>query len=163
MATQTDLPPTVPSSAPPTDPTNRPRLHRSRDERLLFGVCGGLAERFGLDPTLVRVGFVLGALFPPTSGVSILGYALLAVILPQEGTEDLAARERVRRNLEELRSEVSTLAETVRARVPGAARDRRSPAGPTDAAGDRRRMGYDLDARSAVPDGEAGRPTGTAR
>jgi phage shock protein PspC (stress-responsive transcriptional regulator) len=38
------------------------RLYRSRKERKIGGVCGGLAEYFGLDPMVVRVIFVLAAL-----------------------------------------------------------------------------------------------------
>jgi phage shock protein C len=101
------------------EPSGSRRMHRSRDERLLFGVCGGLAEYFGVDPTIVRIGFVLAGLFPPTSGISVIGYILLAVILPQEGTEDLAARDRVGRNVDELRTEISSFADKVRARVTG--------------------------------------------
>ena len=39
------------------------KLHRSRANRMLGGVCGGLGEFFSIDPTLVRVVFVLGMLF----------------------------------------------------------------------------------------------------
>jgi phage shock protein C len=57
-------------------------LHRSRNNRMIGGVVGGLAESFGIDPTLARVGFVLvsvlSAAFP-----GILVYALLWLILPE--------------------------------------------------------------------------------
>ncbi|MBI3970537.1 MAG: PspC domain-containing protein [Chloroflexi bacterium] len=151
--------------AGPTDrpPTDRSRLHRSRHERLLLGVCGGLAEYFGVDPTLVRIGFVIGAVFPPTSVFSVLGYLLLAVILPEEGTAHLAGRERARRNLEDLRTELSDLAETVRARVTGEPRERRPSTGPDGAAGaGRSGMGAEGDAAAALPD-ESVRHTGAAR
>lgn len=119
-------------------PSERPRLRRNRQERVLFGVCGGLADYFGADPNLVRIGFVLAALFPPLSAFSLLGYVLLAVILPQEGSEDLPGRQRVQRNLEELRTEVSGLAGTVRTTLTGAGRGQRAPdmsAPPSDMAG----------------------------
>ena len=112
-----------------TEPTNRRRQRRSRDERVLAGVCGGLAEYFRLDPTVVRVGVVLSALFPPLSAVGVFGYAALAVILPEEGSEHLAGRERVRRNIEGLRTDVGELAGTVRGGLTRGSRDRRSPAG----------------------------------
>ena len=54
------------------------RFHRSADDRKIAGVCGGLAEQFGLDPTLVRLGFVLFALF----GVGELVYIVLWIVLP---------------------------------------------------------------------------------
>jgi phage shock protein PspC (stress-responsive transcriptional regulator) len=108
-------------------PSERPRLRRSRHERVLFGVCGGLGEYFGVEPNLVRIGVVLAALFPPLSAFSLLGYILLAVILPQEGSEDLPGRESLQRNLEELRTEVSGFAGTVRTTLTGAGRGQRAP------------------------------------
>ena len=56
------------------------RLHRSRDDRLLFGVAGGLAEFLDVDPVLVRVGWILLTL--ATVGVAVLAYIVLAVITP---------------------------------------------------------------------------------
>src|SRR5437870_4627053 len=93
---------------------DRPRLRRSRHERVLFGVCGGVAEYFGWDPTIVRMGFALATLFPPTSVIALLGYVVLAVLLPEEGSEHLPGRERVQRNLAGLRDDVSGLTDTVR-------------------------------------------------
>ena len=45
----------------------RPHLHRGRKERIVFGVCGGLAEYFGGDPSLVRVASVAVAFVPPVA------------------------------------------------------------------------------------------------
>jgi len=112
-------------------PSERHQLRRKRQERVLFGVAAGLADYFGIDPNLARIGFVLGAVFPPTSALSLLGYGLLAVILPQEGSEDLPGRERVQRNLEDLRTEVTDLAGTVRSTLTGAGRGQRAPEGST--------------------------------
>jgi phage shock protein C len=57
-------------------------LHRSRTNKMIAGVCGGLAESFGWDPTLVRVLYVLlsvlSAAFP-----GILVYLVLWVIAPE--------------------------------------------------------------------------------
>ena len=38
------------------------RLYRSTDDRMIAGVCAGIADYFGIDPTLVRLLFVFGAL-----------------------------------------------------------------------------------------------------
>lgn len=61
--------------------TQRPRLRRSRTNRMIAGVCGGLAEWGDWDPTLVRLGFVLvsvlSAAFP-----GLLVYLVLWVITP---------------------------------------------------------------------------------
>jgi phage shock protein C len=60
---------------------DRPRLRRSRD-RLIAGVCGGIAEWLGWDPTLVRVLYVLGSLasaaFP-----GVLVYLVLWFVMPK--------------------------------------------------------------------------------
>ncbi len=59
------------------------KLYRSADNRWLAGVCGGLAQYFSIDPTVVRVIFVVLALFG--LGGAIL-YLLLWVLLPNEPT-----------------------------------------------------------------------------
>ncbi len=57
------------------------RLYRSATDRRLFGVCGGIAQFFRIDSTLVRIGVVLLILF---TGVPLLLYFLLAIIVPKE-------------------------------------------------------------------------------
>jgi phage shock protein PspC (stress-responsive transcriptional regulator) len=81
---------------------------------VLFGVCGGIAEYFGIDPTIVRVAFVLGVLIPPISALSILGYPLLAIVMPAEEIAHLTGQDRVRSNIEELRADAGDLAGQVR-------------------------------------------------
>ena len=54
------------------------RLYRSRESRMLCGVCGGIAEYFNIDPTLIRLLFVLFGL----SGSGILAYIIAAIIIP---------------------------------------------------------------------------------
>lgn len=56
------------------------QLSRSRSDRMLSGVCGGLARYFGVDSTLVRLVFVLAVL----SGLSPLIYIVLWVVMPEE-------------------------------------------------------------------------------
>lgn len=58
------------------------KLYRSRADRLFGGVCGGLGQFFGIDPTLVRLLFVLGALFG--FGSSILLYFVMLLVVPEE-------------------------------------------------------------------------------
>ncbi len=57
------------------------RLVRSATDRMLGGVCGGLARYFGIDATIVRLVFVLAVL----SGLSPLIYIILWIVMPQEG------------------------------------------------------------------------------
>lgn len=57
-----------------------PGLMRSRDDRVVAGVAGGIAEHFGLDPTLVRVAWALTLLF---GGLGLLAYVVLWIVLPR--------------------------------------------------------------------------------
>jgi phage shock protein C len=56
------------------------QLTRSQTDRRIGGVCGGIAEYFDIDPTLVRIAFVAAALL---SGVGILLYIVLWIVLPK--------------------------------------------------------------------------------
>ena len=56
------------------------KLYRSRNEQIVAGVCGGLAEYFDMDPTIVRLLFLLLGLGPMPG---ILVYIVLAVIMPE--------------------------------------------------------------------------------
>jgi phage shock protein PspC (stress-responsive transcriptional regulator) len=60
------------------------RLTRSQHDRVLGGVCGGLARTWQIDVTLVRLAFVLLAL---AGGTGILLYLLLLILMPLEGSE----------------------------------------------------------------------------
>ena len=62
-------------------PTPVERLYRSKSERMLFEVCGGLATYFDLDPTLVRLIFVLLTL---ATGIGLIIYIVMAIITPQD-------------------------------------------------------------------------------
>ena len=56
------------------------RLYRSDENRMLAGVCGGIAEYFDLDPTLVRLGWVV---FCAMGGCGILAYIIAAIVIPR--------------------------------------------------------------------------------
>jgi phage shock protein C len=61
------------------DPSEK--LYRSRTNRQVAGVCGGLAERFNVDPTVMRVLFVVLAIL---GGSGILLYIALWIIVPEQ-------------------------------------------------------------------------------
>ncbi len=56
------------------------RLYRSTKNQVFFGVCGGLGEYFGIDPTIVRLVWVLLA----CNGTGLLAYLIAAVIIPKD-------------------------------------------------------------------------------
>ncbi len=57
------------------------RLYRSRDDRMISGVCGGVAKYFNVDPTLVRLLFVAFAL---GGGAGLVAYIVMAIVVPEE-------------------------------------------------------------------------------
>jgi phage shock protein PspC (stress-responsive transcriptional regulator) len=67
-------------------PTGPRRLYRSKDDRLLWGVCGGIAEFFGIDPVLVRVAAV-ALVFAGGAGLILYFAALLLVPVQGEDGE----------------------------------------------------------------------------
>lgn len=58
------------------------RLYRSRDDRMLAGVAGGLADRLGIDPSVVRIGWAILVL--PTGFLAVLAYVVMAIIVPDQ-------------------------------------------------------------------------------
>ena len=56
------------------------RLYRSRNDRKLAGVCGGIAEYYGWDPTLVRIAWIVLTLL---GGSGILIYLIMWLVMPE--------------------------------------------------------------------------------
>jgi len=63
------------------------KFYRSRTDRKIWGVCGGLAKYFDMDPTIVRVIFVASLL---CGSLGLWVYIIMAIIVPQESKEDTA-------------------------------------------------------------------------
>ncbi len=70
----------------------RKRLFRSRSERWLAGVCGGIGDYFNIDATVIRILFIL---FGLVFGSGLLFYIILWILIPLEPdvVEDVAAQE----------------------------------------------------------------------
>lgn len=62
---------------------NGKKLYRSKDNAMLAGVCGGLGEFFGIDPTLIRLGWCV---FSFCAGAGIWAYIIAAFIIPSRPT-----------------------------------------------------------------------------
>lgn len=56
------------------------KLYKSNQNKMLDGVCGGIAEYFGIDPTVVRL---IWALFSLMGGCGILAYIIAVIIIPR--------------------------------------------------------------------------------
>jgi phage shock protein C len=57
-------------------------LYRSADDRIIAGVAGGLADLWDIDPSIVRIGWVI--LTPITGGLALLVYIVMAIVVPEE-------------------------------------------------------------------------------
>ena len=57
------------------------KLYKSETNKMLAGVCGGIAEYFNIDPTLVRLGWVV---FCALGGSGLLAYIIMALIIPRQ-------------------------------------------------------------------------------
>ncbi len=74
----------IPEAAGPETPSNRKRLTRSLTDAKIAGVCGGLAEYFGVDPTPVRLIWVVLSIYPGAviGGIIVYGVAWIVTPLP---------------------------------------------------------------------------------
>jgi len=87
------------------------RLTRSRSDRRLFGVCGGMAEYFNVDPTVARLVAIILVLF---DGIGVFIYLVLAVLLP---TSETRGQQSARADLDEVIKDIEHTVEEVAARV----------------------------------------------
>ena len=58
---------------------NGKKLYRSDENKMLAGVCGGIAEYFGVDPTLIRLAWVVFSLL---GGSGLLAYIIASIVIP---------------------------------------------------------------------------------
>ena len=65
------------------------KLYRSESNKMVAGVCGGIAEYFEIDPTLVRLGFVAVSML---GGSGLLAYIIAAVIIPKRNDGSVIQR-----------------------------------------------------------------------
>lgn len=75
-------------------------------ERMIGGVCAGLAEHLNIDPTLVRLAFVaLGLVY----GFGVLIYLVMWIVIPDESGQQLISEDAIRANLEDIGSQARRL------------------------------------------------------
>jgi phage shock protein C len=87
------------------------RLLRSRNDRIAAGVAGGIAAMFNVDPLLVRIAFLALALF---NGIGLIIYLVLWLLVPNEDSPAVDAREQVRENVGEMQAAAESLVQRVR-------------------------------------------------
>ncbi|ALV62800.1 putative stress-responsive transcriptional regulator [Thermococcus sp. 2319x1] len=90
------------------------RLKRSKKNKIFLGVLGGIAEYIDVDPTIVRVLFILLCLVEP---VFILAYFLMAIVMPEEEEERVTA-EKIPEKIEKLAEEAGEKVEELTKKAP---------------------------------------------
>lgn len=86
---------------------NLSKLYRSEKNKVLGGVCGGLGEYVGIDPTIIRIIFVLLALF---GGGGVLIYFILWVVMPPKSKLGKKSETYIKENVEELKTRTKEVA-----------------------------------------------------
>jgi len=84
------------------------KLTKSKTDRVIDGVCGGLAEYFGIDSVLVRLAFV-ALMF--INGIGILLYIILMIIMPKAEKLEQSPKETIRENVQEISERVKVAGE----------------------------------------------------
>lgn len=87
------------------------KLYRSRSDRMLWGVCGGLAKYFGMDPAVIRIIAVL-TIF--VNGLGILAYIIMAIVVPLEGSKAAEPKATIKENVEEMKETAEEVGRKVR-------------------------------------------------
>jgi phage shock protein C len=90
------------------------RLYRHRSNRIIAGVCAGLGEYLGIDPTFVRIFFVLLSF---SNGIGVLIYFLMWIIVPPENARNVTLSESARTGADEIAEQAHTLGEDLRQAV----------------------------------------------
>jgi phage shock protein PspC (stress-responsive transcriptional regulator) len=87
------------------------RLVRRTDQRMIAGVAAGMADYFDIDPTLVRLGFVLLTFF---GGSGVILYLVMWVVMPKPEHVDAAPRDVARSNMDDMMDEARRAGDSVR-------------------------------------------------
>lgn len=82
------------------------KLVRSESNRIIGGICAGLGEFLGVDPTIIRLAFVL---FTVLGGSGILIYIILWLIIPSEASGSTIDKENIKKNVEEMKASAGDL------------------------------------------------------
>lgn len=87
------------------------RLYRSRSNRMIWGVCGGLADYFDIAPAVVRI---IAVLLVFVNGLGILAYIILAIVLPLEGSAVSEPKDVIKENVAEMKETAIQLGSEIR-------------------------------------------------
>ena len=88
------------------------KLYRSRDDRMIWGVCGGIAQYFGIDPTIIRVLAILLTLV--SHGAGFIAYIIMAIVVPLESSPAREPKDVIKENVAEIKQTASQLGDEMR-------------------------------------------------
>lgn len=83
------------------------KLYRSEKDRVVGGVCAGLGDFFQVDPTIIRLIFVLITIF---GGGGVILYIILWLIIPSEGSSSTITKENISKNADEMKDKAKQFA-----------------------------------------------------
>jgi phage shock protein C len=89
---------------------NTKKLYRSKTDRVIFGVCGGLGEYFEVDSLILRILFILLTF---TGGSGIIIYIILAIIIPDGEGQKIKGKE-IKEVISEAQEKTQNLAEEIK-------------------------------------------------
>lgn len=89
------------------------KLKRSKKNKVFLGVLGGIAEYLEVDPTIIRILFILLCLVEP---VFILAYFLMAIVMPEE--EEIVTAEKIPQKFEKIVEETGEKVEELTKKAP---------------------------------------------
>jgi phage shock protein C len=95
--------------------TPKKRLYRSEKNEMIAGVCAGLAEYFEIDPTLIRIAFVL---FTLMGGSGVLVYILLWIVMPEEADANTVAADRLGDVVTDMKDKATQVVQSVTGKGP---------------------------------------------
>ena len=96
------------------------RLYRSRTDRVIGGVCGGLAEYFNVDPVIVRVVTAVSIFF---GGFGLVAYLILWLVVPLQGSDAAQPKDTIQANADEIKEAAEGIGQEVRETFSTAERD----------------------------------------
>jgi phage shock protein PspC (stress-responsive transcriptional regulator) len=92
------------------------RLYRNRSDRMIWGVCGGLAKYFDMDPTIVRVIAVLSMFL---GSLGIWAYIILAIVVPLEDSKAAEPKDTIKENVEEMKETAREIGREIQSTLTG--------------------------------------------
>lgn len=97
-------------TAPEPEPPKFQGLYRSEANKVIAGVAGGLGEYFNIDPTIIRILFILLTVF---GGSGFIIYIVLWLIIPSKSGASGNSSDTIRSNIEEMKSKTRSFAQSL--------------------------------------------------